>query len=237
MALRQAYSSVLLVISTILTLAFCMMSCTARRQLDTTSVNGIRCEFTFFSTEREDADRIAAVIERYRLEDFSFFQSVGDDSIYCEFTVPSLEAVDQMHRDLRCLPGQRTVRYNAPLGGGSSDLVFAQFDPVLNITYRAARLEGGMLMQVQFRITPGARLFYAAEGEYEEEVGEVFVDKDGFVKLPVAVKPGQMFIYGRTMLGDVRKCIRVYIYTGETEEISIEEYRRHVLLRPGARNP
>jgi hypothetical protein len=215
-----------------------MISCIAQRQLDLTAVNAIRCEFTFFKTEPEDADRIAAIVERYRLENFSFFQSVGEDSIYCEFTVASLAEIDQVHSELRHLPEKRAVRYAAPVGGvESSDLVFAQFDPVLTITYRAALLEGGMLMQVQFRITPGARLFYAAEGEYEEEVGEIFVDKDGFVKLPVAVKPGQMFVYGRTVLADVIKCIRIYIYTGETQEISPEEYRQHVLIPPGTRWP
>lgn len=222
----------------ILTCALCVMSCIAQRQIDLTAVNAIRCEFTFFKTEPEDADRIAAIVERYRLEDFSFFQSVGDDSIYCEFTVASLADIEQVHSELRHLPEKRAVRYSAPLGGvDNSDLVFAQFDPVLSITYRAALLEGGMLTQVQFRITPGARLFYAAEGDYEEEVGEIFIDDDGFVKLPVSVQPGQLFVYGRTVLGSVTKCIRIYIYTGETEKISLEEYRQHVLMPPGTRRP
>jgi hypothetical protein len=211
-----------------------LISCTAQRQLDPGTVNMIRCEYTFLNTEREDADRIAKVVERYRMEDFSFFIDVGDDSIYCEFTVAGVPDIDRMHKDLRHLPQLRQQRYadsniNTPAGS----IIFDEIDPVMKMTYRAARLEAGFQMLARFRISPGARLYYAAEGDYEEEVGDIFIDKNGLVSLPIAVKENQNFVYGRTVLGKVVKCIRIYIYTGETEEISLDEYEQYVRMMPG----
>jgi hypothetical protein len=215
-----------------LLLACLLVSCTAGRRLDPGAVSSIRCEYTFLNTEREDADRIAKVIEKYRLEDISFFTSVGDDSIYCEFTVASLADIDRVHRALRHLPELREVRYaDAATGAHGESVVFGETDPVMRMTYRAARLEAGLQMIVKFRISPGARLFYAAEGEYEEEVGDIFIDDDGSVSLPLAVKENQNFVYGRTVLGQIVKCIRIYIHTGDTEEISLEEYERHVRVK------
>ena len=234
--IRLAHTTVLTLSGMILLLS-ALISCTARRQLDPASVNMIRCEYTFLNTAREDADRIAKVVERYRMEDFSFFIDVGDDSIYCEFTVAGASDIDRVHKELRHLPQLRQERYagssiNAPAGS----IVFDEIDPVVKMTYRAARLEAGFQMLARFRISPGARLYYAAEGDYEEEVGEIFIDENGVVSLPISVKENQKFVFGRTVLGKVVKCIRIYIYTGETEEIPLDEYKQFVRIMPGTKS-
>lgn len=215
-----------------------LISCTAQRQLDPAMVNMIRCEYTFLNTEREDADRIAKVVEKYRMEDFSFFIDVGDDSIYCEFTVAGVLEIDRVHKGLRHLPQLRHQRYaGSNINASAGSIVFDEIDPIMKMTYRAVRLEAGFQMLVKFRISPGARLYYAAEGDYEEEVGEIFIDDDGQVSLPIGVKENQKFVYGRTVLGKVGKCIRIYIYTGETEEISLDEYQQYVRIMPGSTRP
>ncbi len=232
---RNHTSFAVATISTLsLLVASALVSCTARRQLDASSVNRIRCEYTFLNTERQDADRIASVIERYRMEDFAFFISVGSDSIYCEFTVAHLSDVDMLHRELKHLPELRQGPFRVMDATSRGEpLVFAESDPVMKLTYRTARLEAGLQMLLRFRISPGARLFYAAEGEYEEEVDEIFIGDDGMVSLSVSVKENQRFIYGRTAVDQLIKCIRINIYTSETEEISLEEYRMHVRTLPG----
>jgi len=220
----------------LLLISWVLISCTSLRQLDRSAVNMIRCEYTFLNTEREDADRIAKVIEKYRMEDFSIFISVGDDSIFCEFTVAGASDIDLVHRGLRHLPELREQPYaGASAAAGSQRIVFDEIDPVMKVTYQAARLEAGLEMLVKFRISPGARLFYAAEGEYEEEVGGIFIDDDGLVSLPISVNENQKFVYGRTVLGQAVKCIRIYVYTGDTEEISFEDYKRYVRVRPEVR--
>jgi len=206
-----------------------MSGCAMRPQVDNSRINMVTCKYTFANTEREDADRIANVIERYRLDHFPFYMNVGNDSIYCEFTIGNLTDVDMMHRDLKYLPHQRSSADRNRYGG---KLVFAEFKPILNVSYRAVLLEGGLQMTLKFTISPGARLFYAGDGDFEIPVEDIYIDEYGQVEMPISVREGQRYIYGRTMLGDVIKCIRIYIYTGETEEISLDEYRTHVRFDP-----
>jgi len=202
--------------------------CAARSIARRSEISPIRCEFIFQSTEREDADRIAAILEKYRMEGMELYMSVGNDSIFCELTVPTLERINKMHSELRRLPQLRML---GPLrGSGGGEIIFAEYDPVLRMTYRAVLLEGGLQMTLKLKITPGAQLFYAAEGDREQEVASLFIDDDGVVSMPIAVTEEQRFIYGRTVLGNIVKCIRIYIYTGDTEEIPLEEYSRHVFM-------
>lgn len=203
--------------------------CAMRPRIDHSRINLVTCKYTFSSTEREDADRIASVIERYRLDDYPFYMEVGTDSIYCEFTLGNLEEIDLMHGELKLLPRFRSSADRYRSGG---TLIFAEQDPTLSVQYRAVQLEGGLQMTLRFSITPGARLFYAAEGDFETEVDDIHIDENGTVKMPIAVREGQRYIYGRTVLGDVMKCIRIYIFTGETEEISLSEYRSRVQIDP-----
>ncbi len=209
-----------------------LVQCTSRRQLTPSEISAIRCEYIFRNTEKEDADRLEQLIEQYRMEDFRVFMDVGDDSIYCEFTVPSLNDIHRMHNEIRALPQLREVRYDgATVSDANRQIVFEEYDPVLRMEYRTVRLEGGLTMMVKFKISPGSRLFYAAEGEYEEEVPDLHIDKYGNVEFPVTAKEGQRYIYGRTVLGGVTKCIRIYIFTGETDEIPLDEYVRRVMVR------
>ncbi len=212
---------------------FCVVSlqCASTRQLAPSEISAIRCEYIFRNTEKEDADRLERLIERYRMEDFNVFVDVGDDSIYCEFTVESLNDIHRMHNDIRALPQLRKVRDGATVSDANRQIVFEEYDPVLRMEYRTVRLEGGLTMTVKFKISPGSKLYYAAEGEYEEEVPEIHIDRFGNVEFPVTVKEGQRYIYGRTVLGGVTKCVRIYIFTGETDEIPLDEYVRRVMVR------
>jgi len=206
-----------------------VVGCMARRVYPPGEVSPIRCEFVFQNTEREDADRIKVILEKYRLEGMELYMSVGDDSIYCELTVPRLETINRMYNDLRRLPQLRMLgplpRSDAP------EIVFSESDAVLKMTYRAVTLEGGVQMVLKLKITPGAKLYYAAEGDREQEVSPMFIEDDGSVSMPIVVKEGQSFVYGRTVLGDIVKCIRIYIYTGDTKEIPLEVYSRHVMMK------
>lgn len=216
--------SLILAAATLITVEGCAARSMARRS----EISPIRCEFTFQSTEREDADRIAEILERYRMEGMELYMSVGNDSIYCELTVPTLETIIKMHSELRRLPQLRML---GPLRGyDGGEIVFAENDPVLRMTYRAVLLEGGLQMTLKLKITPGAQLFYAADGDREQEVSPLFIDDDGSVSMPIAITEGQRFIYGRTVLGNIVKCIRIYIYTGDTQEIPLEEYSMHVFM-------
>ncbi len=205
------------------------VSCVMRPPVDHSKMNLVTCKYTFSSTEREDADRIARVVERYRLDDYPFYMEVGIDSIYCEFTLGNLEEIDLMHGELKLLPRFRNSADRYRSGG---TLIFAEQSPTLAVQYRAVQLEGGLQMTLRISITPGARLFYAADGDFETEVDDIHIDENGTVRMPIAVREGQRYIYGRTVLGDVMKCIRIYIFTGETEEISLSEYKSRVRIDP-----
>lgn len=229
MPVERAYMNSILRLVPLLLIIGANSGCMVRRVSPPGEISPIRCEFIFQNTEREDADRIAAILERYRLEGMELYMSVGDDSIYCELTVPRLETINKMHNDLRRLPQLRML---GPLAGRDApEIVFAESDAVLKMTYRAVMLEGGIQMTLKLKITPGAQLFYAAEGDREQEVSPLFIEDDGSVSMPIVVQEGQSFVYGRTVLGDIVKCIRIYIYTGDTKEIPLEEYARHVLMK------
>jgi hypothetical protein len=206
--------------------------CSARHKLAPGVISEIRCEYTFHNTVREDADRIQRVAERYRLEDYPVYIEVGDDSVYCEFTVYSLAEIQRMHDEFRYLPQLRQAKYvpDQP-GQATQKLAFEELNPVLKLEYHTAQLEAGLTMTVSFKISPGAKLFFAAEGDREAEVHEDFIDKNGNVELPIAIEEGQKYIYGRTILGNITKCIRVNIYTGETQEVSLDEYLKYVFPR------
>lgn len=232
MTIHQSIKNLALTLFALVLLSVMILQCTSRRQLAPSVISEIRCEYIFRNTEKEDADRLERLIERFRMEDFRVFMDVGEDSIYCEFTVPSLNSIHRMHNEIRALPQLRKVRFDgATISDANRQIVFEEYDPVLRMEYRTVRLEGGLTMTVKFKISPGSKLFYAAEGEYEEEVPDLHIDKFGNVEFPVTAKEGQRYIYARTVLGGVIKCISIYIYTGETEEIPLDEYVRRVMVR------
>ncbi len=213
-------------------------SCSLQREFDRGSLTAIKCEYTFFNTEPEDVDRIARVLEKYRLAENSLYMSVGADTIYCEFTVAMTDDLDRIHGDLRNLPQLRSFDPALRNSASSTDrlrpaVVFAQINPVFTTGYRTAQLEGGLTMALRFSISPGATLFYAADGDEEVAVPDSCIAVDGTVFFPTSVREGQRYVYGRTVLGDVTKCIRIQVFTGHTEEIPLEEYRRHVAMRRG----
>jgi len=206
-----------------------VLSCMTSQTVEYNPVFNVRCEYVFLNTAEEDSDRIASVVERYRDRNSEMYMEVGLDSIYCEFYISSLENIELMNNELKYLPQLRQPGYQQGLSGGlTQELEFSQKEFVVRATYETARLEAGLQMVLKFTITPGAQLFYAVEGGYEEEVPDLFVSEDGQVELPVSVEEGQRFVYARTLVGEVVRCIRVYIYTGETEDITLQEYLQFV---------
>jgi hypothetical protein len=58
-------------------------------------------------------------------------------------------------------------------------------------------------------------------------VDAALIDATGNVTLPVTIAKGQEFVYARTVLGGVERCIKVDIFSGETVEITKAAYLAH----------
>jgi len=82
-------------------------------------------------------------------------------------------------------------------------------------------------VSVSFSVAPGAKLFYSPAPGTEEEVPAEKIDADGKVSLQVSIVKGQEFIYARTVLGEVEKCIKIDIFSGEAADVSRAQYDTH----------
>ena len=84
-----------------------------------------------------------------------------------------------------------------------------------------------MKINVTFMIAPGASLFYSPAPGAETSVPAESIDETGKVTLEASIARGQEFVYGRTVLGEIERCIKIDIYTGEVAEISKAAYEAH----------
>jgi hypothetical protein len=97
---------------------------------------------------------------------------------------------------------------------------------------QTASISAGIETIVSFRVTQGARLFYVPGPNDPEQ--EVTVAPDGSVRFKIRLLKGQEFIYARTELGEVKRFIKVGLFTEQVSEVAEDEYRRSV---GGGRTP
>jgi len=129
--------------------------------------------------------------------------------------------------DVTALPALvESIKYRLTDDGGKA-LVFEESGRMVTSKFRTAAITGTVSVSVSFCIAPGADLFYSAAPGEETQVAAGKIDRDGNVTLQVAIARGQEFIYARTVLGEIEKCIKIDIFTGESVEISRAQYEEH----------
>jgi hypothetical protein len=118
------------------------------------------------------------------------------------------------------------LKYKATASGGKV-LAYEESGRQISSAFRTVAIKGTVKVTVTFAVTPGARLFYSPVAGEETEVPAEKIAADGKVSLDVSIARGQEAVYGRTVLGEVEKCIKIDIYTGEVTEITRAEYDSH----------
>ena len=110
---------------------------------------------------------------------------------------------------------------------GSRRQVFQLADKELRSSFTTVQIKGTVKVTVTFTVTPGATLFHSAAPGQETQVDAALIDATGNVTLPVTITKGQEFVYARTVLGGVERCIKVDIFSGETVEVTKAAYLAH----------
>ena len=130
------------------------------------------------------------------------------------FTLPDVTLLPKLAHDLS---------YKAD----GTTLIFQEEGRSVASTFRTARISGSIKITVTFNIAPAAALFYSPAPGEEVAVPAESVDETGKVTLDVSINRGQEFVYGRTVLGEIERCIKIDIYTGEVAEIAKDAYEAH----------
>jgi hypothetical protein len=156
--------------------------------------------------------RITIVLKRYGAGNV---QWPGGDTV--TFDHLGTNVIPQLLDDLKYRP-------DSGVSGGKvlvHELV--EFGCRVEGAYRTGDIRAGIETTLSFKVTQGARLFYVpAPGQKEEEVT---VGADGAVSFEIRIARGQDAIYARTELGEVKKYIRVDVYTGAVTDVTEDEYR------------
>jgi hypothetical protein len=178
----------------------------------------VKCSFTFQNlTDAAELDRVKAMVQSRAEGNVVEVTSGEGGTVTMSFMLPDVTAAPAVIEELK---------YRVS-GDGSKLLVFEESARQVASTFRTVAIKGAVKVTLNFTISPGAKLFYSAAAGQEAEVAADRIGAQGNVTMDVAIARGQDFVYARTVLGEVEKCIKVDIFDSSVSTISRAEYDAH----------
>jgi hypothetical protein len=188
-----------------------------------TEIRDTQCELEFANVhQKAERDRIRQVLLAYAkkgtLQELS---PLDQPTFKVAFQIDRLHELDDLHTEL-VYPLNDPTRSTAAHGNGA-ERAFNNSQQKFTMRYDTIQLGGGLAVIVRFTVTPGTRLFYIPASGKEEEISKL-VTANGTVELPTTIGRGQDYIYARTVAGQVKRYIRINVYTQAVEELSASAY-------------
>ncbi|MDI9582964.1 MAG: hypothetical protein QM473_01915 [Acidobacteriota bacterium] len=177
----------------------------------------VTCSFSFTNLGAADLERAKEIVAAASVGGSVDVSMAEDGAVTLIFVLPDVTAVPKVAHDLRFKAG----------ADGTQTMVFEEEGRTVSSSFRTARITGSVKINVTFMIAPGASLFYSPAPGAETSVPAESIDETGKVTLEASIARGQEFVYGRTVLGEIERCIKIDIYTGEVAEISKAAYEAH----------
>jgi hypothetical protein len=198
----------------------CMGGCAVKHEME--KIEDIYCTLSFHFVEKaEEKEHIFEVIKKHATpqgdEALPYkARQTGPDAFECTFRVKNLDVLDALHTDLKFKKDPKSKEGWVRIVQESEQRFAMRYD--------SAWLTGKIKVELTFRISPpGARLFYRDEEGAEHEITDK-VSPEGAVKLYVKIRRNQDYFYAKIVSGQLKRFIKVNIYTQEVSEITREEY-------------
>jgi hypothetical protein len=181
----------------------------------------IACIYRFYNVQDEQELRPVAQTIRDHAKNEHVLESTGrdDKGMYRQYSF-AITSADKIAELSATLPFRATTVD----GKTVAKLVYEELDARFQTHFRTVTITGTVEVLVRFRITPKASLFYSVEPGKEVSVPQAQVAPDGGVTLSVRVPRTQQFVYGRSVLGQVERFLRINVETGQAEEIERGAY-------------
>ena len=181
----------------------------------------VSCTYRFYDvTDNAEVTRLRSTIQAQakdgRVNESSSSDPTGPFREY-QFTLASLDHVAKLDAALRAKAAE--AGDHAPTA-----LLYEQFDTRFSASHRTVTLTATLESVVRFKITPGASLFYSLGAGQEVAVPREQVDSAGQVALTLRIPRGQRYLYARSVVGEVQRCLRINCETGQTEEVERAAY-------------
>jgi hypothetical protein len=177
----------------------------------------VKCSFVFKNlTDAAEVDRVKKAIQA-KADGGAVEVTTGEAGmVTMAFTLADVTALPKLAEQLK---------YKTSDSGKA--LAFEESGRQVSTSFRTVAISGSVKVTLQFTISPGAKLFYSGKPGEETEVPADKIDASGNVKLDAPIARGQGFVYARTVLGAVEKCIKVDIYDSSVTQISRAAYDAH----------
>lgn len=202
--------------------AFSIVSC---RSTSKTLVN-VKCVYTFKNVaSEEDQNKLENAIVSVIGSDFK--KSGTDANPTYSFVAKNASQIDEIHSNIKELKsGKDKDNIQSKIFNNTADQgsAFYMEKPEYHVTYGSIGLEAKVEVIVNFKITPGSKLWYKPQDQMEIDITDK-VDKKGNVKFATKIIKNQEFILGRTSYKGAERFIQVNIFTGEVLEINQNQYR------------
>lgn len=186
----------------------------------------VKCVYSFKDVSNEDDQQklenaIVSVIGS------EFKKSGTDSSPTYSFVAKNAAQIDEIHNNIKELKsGKGKDNLQSKIFNNTEDQgsAFYMEKPEYHVTYGSIGLEAKVEVIVNFKITPGSKLWYKPQGQIEIDITDK-VDKKGNVKFATKITKNQEFILGRTSYKGAERYIQVNIFTGEVLEINQNQYK------------
>jgi hypothetical protein len=178
----------------------------------------VKCVLGFANIgDAAEIERIKGVIAPLAVDNAVAVEAAADGFSAMTFTLADVSAYPAL---------VEALKYKTA-ADGTKTLVFEESGRQISSAFRTVAIRGQVKMTVTFSVTPGAKLFYSPAAGQETEVPADQIAADGKVTMDVSIARGQEAVYGRTVLGEVEKCIKIDIYSGDVMQIARAEYDAH----------
>lgn len=203
-------------------LIFTIGSCASSSK---TLVN-VKCVYTFQDVANElDQQKLENAIVSVIGSDFK--KTGSDSNPTYTFVAKNAAQIDEIHNNIKNLKSGKDKEnipskiFNSTANQGSA---FYMEKPEYHVTYGSIGLQAKVEVIVNFKITPGSKLWYKPQDQMEIDITDK-VDKKGNVKFATKITKNQEYILGRTSYKGAERFIQVNIFTGEVSEINQNQYR------------
>ncbi|HEX8910905.1 MAG TPA: hypothetical protein VF796_01000 [Humisphaera sp.] len=164
-----------------------------------------------------DRERVYRIARSVALPDTLDPKDVPDKPDFdLRFVVPRLSALDTAHELILFVPKPGAA-------GDAPAQAFNPRGPAFAIGYDTVSIGAGIDVTVRFKVTPGARLFYRAQGGEPIDVTKQ-VSETGIATIPARINRGQEFFYAKAISGGVTKWLKINIFTQQVQEITQAEF-------------
>ncbi len=176
-----------------------------------------KCTLVFVNLDQAEHERVKGLIAAKAVDGAVEETTAQDGMVTMTFTLADITLLPALAQDVR----YRTAE------DGTKTLVFEEAGREFASSFRAAKISGAIKVSVTFSVAPGATLYYSPKAGEEVELPADVIDDQGKVDMDVAIVRGQEFIYARTVLGEVERCVKIDIFTAAATDVTRAAYDAH----------